>query len=135
MRPLPPFLVSILAPCLEHGATHVDLGRETIVLYRGDEKIGDAPSPEGEFDGIVGLVRSLSEPAGDGGSFERRKAVFQSPAGPLPVDIEIHADTVRLVLATDAAAARVQGVVDAALTEAVRLGAQRLAFSSTGIAF
>lgn len=135
MRPLPPFLVSILAPCLEHGATHVVLGRETIVLYRGEESLGEAQTPEGEFDNIVGLIRSLTEPAGDAGVFEKRKAVFQSPAGPLPVDVEIQPDRLRLTLTIDAGAARAESVVNDALTQSVRLGVQRIAFTAEGLAF
>jgi hypothetical protein len=133
-RALPPFLISILQPCLEVGATHVEIGHDEIVLFRGAEALGSAPAPPGGFPAIVEMLRSFSEADSMDGGVERRKAVFHSPAGPLPAELEIHEDRVRLVLSQDERVTEVEHVVNLALAEAARQGAERVGFASRGMA-
>jgi len=129
---LPPLLVSILEGALKNGATHVDIDRAEVVLWRGTKRVGVGALPPETFPHFVTILRaiaSMPEGASDG------HLVFHGPAGPLPADIELTEERLRIVFSSDAEATEARHVIETALSESARVGAHRVVIKADGITF
>ncbi len=130
--PLSSLLVSILQGALTNAATHVDISPTLVVLWRGDERLGDGDLPQGSFAALVASLRMHAQMTPDATT---GRAVFHGPLGPVPVDLLLGDGTVRMTFATDPRAVEVEHTINAALGQAAALGADSIVFGPTGIGF
>lgn len=130
--PLSPLLVSILQGALTNAATHIDISPTLVVLWRGDNRLGDGDLPPGTFDALVASLRLHAQMAPDATS---GRAVFHGPLGPVPVDLALADGSARMTFAADPHAAAVEHTINSALGQAASLGADSIVFAPTGIGF
>ena len=128
---LPSLLVSILEGALNNGATHVEIGRDEVVLFRGAKRLGAGALPPDTFAHLGTVLRgnaSMTSDATDG------HAVFHGPSGPVEVDVHFTAESIRLVFSPDGERMEAERTVNAALAEGARIGATHIVIRAEGIA-
>ena len=105
-RALPPFLVSNPRTVSSSGHARGDWRRRYRPLPWRSGALGGGPLPEGALPEVIEQPprATFSEPVEGDAAFERRRAVFHSPAGAPPPDVEVRADRVRLVFSLGARA-------------------------------
>lgn len=130
--PLSPLLVSILQGALQNGATRIDIDPKLVVLWRGDTRLGDGDLPPDSFAALVTTLRAHGHMTPDA---QFGRATFYGPLGPVPIELELTEDLVRMTLVIDPRAAQAETAVNAALGEAARLGADSIVFAPTGVSF
>lgn len=128
MTALPPILISILQPCVEHRVTHVAVSDQEIVLYKGEKELGRAEGPLGGLAQFAELMRLLSMEIDD----EHRHAEFQTPLGKLSATIKFDPHTILLMIDPNSPAL-LQARFNELVTYAARQGAQKVNFTPQGL--